>query len=109
MRGRGRGRGRRRRRRRGRVAPIELDPNIQRRLFMKSASSAASGSGQQREKRPVTDTDLGMQTEDPMDMRTVECTTLLRAPPANTRRRILVKSEPTAVTTQEAGDGFREK
>ena len=28
---------------------------------------------------------------------------------ANTRRRIVVKSEPMAVTTQEAVDGYREK
>ena len=37
---------------------------------MKSASSTASGSGQQREKRPVTDTEL--QTGDPSEMALVK-------------------------------------
>ena len=40
---------------------------------------------------------------------TGEGTALLAAPSANTRRRIFVKSEPMAVTTQEAVDGYREK
>ena len=40
---------------------------------------------------------------------TCEGTALPAAPSANTRRRIVVKSEPMAVTTQEAVDGYREK
>ena len=35
--------------------PIEPDPNPKRRLVMKSASSTASGSGQQRQKRAIPD------------------------------------------------------
>ena len=44
-----------------------------------------------------------------MEMGTGESTTLPGAPSANTRRRIVVKSEPVAVTTQEAVDGYREQ
>ena len=40
-----------------RESPIEPDPNPKRRLLRKSASSAASGSGQQGAKRPATDTE----------------------------------------------------
>ena len=40
---------------------------------------------------------------------TGESTALPGAPSANTRRRIVVKSEPAAVTTQDAVDGYREK
>ena len=44
-----------------------------------------------------------------MEIGTGESTSLPGAPSANTRRRIVVKSEPVAVTTQEAVDGYREK
>ena len=44
--------------------PIEPDPNPKRRLLMKSASLTASGSGQQREKRPISDGESRMQVED---------------------------------------------
>ena len=45
-----------------------------------------------------------------MEMCTGESTTFPGAPSANTRRRIVVKSEPVAViTTQEAVDGYREQ
>ena len=44
--------------------PIEPDPNPKRRILMKSASSTASGSGQQREKRPIPDGESRMQVED---------------------------------------------
>ena len=40
---------------------------------------------------------------------TGESTALPAAPSANTRRRIVVKSEPVAVTTKEAVDRHREK
>ena len=88
-----------------RQGPIEPDPNPKRRLLMKSASSTASGRGQQNAKRPATDTQPGMQTGDPLDMGTGESTTLPGAPSENTRRRTAVKAEPVAVTTQEAVDG----
>ena len=42
-------------------------------------------------------------------MGTGEGAALPGASPANTRRRIVVKSEPVAVTTQEAVDGYCEK
>ena len=50
-----------------------------------------------------------MQVEDMSETGTGEGTALPAAPSANTRRRIVVKSEPMAVTTQEAVDGYREK
>ena len=50
-----------------------------------------------------------MQVEDMSETGTGEGTALLATQSANTRRRIIVKSEPTAVTTQEAVDGYREK
>ena len=78
-------------------------------MLLKSASSTASGSGQQSVKRPVTDTESGMQTGDSLEMGTGESTTLLGASSANTRRRFGVKSEPVAVTTPEAVDGYREQ
>ena len=79
---------------------IELDPNPKRRLLMKSASSTASGSGQQSAKRRGTNTESGTQVG-----ATGESTTLPRASSANTRRRIVVKSEPAAVSTQGI-DGY---
>ena len=78
--------------------PIEPDPNPKRRM-------PASGSGQQREKRPIPDGESRMQVEDMSETGTGEGTALPAAPSANTRRRIVVKSEPMAVTTQEAVDG----
>ena len=50
-----------------------------------------------------------MQVEDMSETGTGEGTALPAAPSANTRRRIVVKSEPMAVSTQEAVDGYREK
>ena len=50
-----------------------------------------------------------MQTRDPLETGTDESTTLARASSANTRRRMVVKSEPVAVPMQEAVDGYREK
>ena len=91
-----------------RESPVEPD-NPKRRSLMKSASSTPSGSGQQSATRPVTDTQSRMQTGDPLEVGSAESTTLPGASSASTRRRIAVKSEPVAVTTQEAVDGHREK
>ena len=52
---------------------------------------------------------MRIQAEDMTGTGTGEGTALPAAPPANTRRIIVVKSEPMAVTTQEAVDGYREK
>ena len=82
-----------------RESPIEPDLNPKRILHMKSASSTASGSGQQRDKRPVIVAEPRMQTGDPLEMVTGE----------NTRRGMVMKSEAVAVTTREAGDRYREK
>ena len=43
------------------------------------------------------------------EIRTSEGTAALETQPANTRRRVIGKSEPVAITTQEAIDGYREK
>ena len=59
---------------------------------MKSASSTASGSGQQKEKRSIPDDESRSQFEDMWEMGTGESTAL-----------------PGAVTTQEAVDGHCEK
>ena len=76
---------------------------------MKSASMTASCSGQQKERRSIPDGESRMQVEDTSETGTGESTALLAAPSANTRRRIVVKSEPVAVTTQDAVDGHCEK
>ena len=76
---------------------------------MKSASSAASGGGQQKEKRSIPDDESRVQVEDTSEMGTGERTALPGAPSANTRRRIVVKPERAAVTTQGAVDGYCEK
>ena len=89
--------------------PIEPEANPKRRLLMKSASLTASGSGQPRQKRSIPDDESRMQVEDTSETGTGEGTALPAAPSANTRRRIVVKSEPVAVTTQEAVDGHCEK
>ena len=82
--------------------PMEPEANPKRRLLMKSASLTANGSGQQRQKRAI-------QVEDTQETGTGEGTASPAAPSANIRRRIAVKSEPVAVTTQEAVDGRCEK
>ena len=76
---------------------------------MKSASLTASGSGQRKEKRSIPDDESRMQVEDTSETGIGECAALLAAPSANTQRGIVVKSEPVAVTTQEAVDGQCEK
>ena len=47
-----------------RVNPMEPEVNPKRRLLIKSASSTASGSGQQGQKRSIPDDESGMQVED---------------------------------------------
>ena len=89
--------------------PIEPEANPKRRLFMKSASLTASGSGQQKERRSISDGESRMQVEDTSETGIGESTALPAAPSANTRRRSVVESEPMAVTTQEAVHGHREK
>ena len=44
--------------------PIEPEANPKRRLLMKSASLTASGSVQQKEKRPIPDDESRMQVKD---------------------------------------------
>ena len=92
-----------------REAPVEPDPNPKRRLLTMSASSTASGSGQQTEKKSIPDDESRMQVEDMSEMGTGESIALPGAPSANPRRRIVVKSEPVAVTTQEAVDEYCDK
>ena len=50
-----------------------------------------------------------MQIEDKPEVENEERAEPPGAPSTSTRRRIAVKSEPRAVTTQEAVDGYREK
>ena len=89
--------------------PIEPEANPKRRLLLKSASLTASGSGQRKERRPISDGESRTQVENTSVTGTGESTALTAAPSVNSRRRIVVKSEPVAVTTQEAVDGHREK
>ena len=70
---------------------------------------AASGSGQQREGNAVPDDESGMQDEDKPEIDNEERAASLGVSTTNTRRRIAMKSEPRAVTTQKAVDGYREK
>ena len=76
---------------------------------MKSASLTARGSGQQREGKAIPDDESGMQVEDKPEIDNEERAEPPRVSSTNIRRRIAVKSEPRAVTTQDAVDGFREK
>ena len=89
--------------------PIEPDPNPKRRLLMKSASPTATGCGQQRERKAIPEGESRMQVEDKPEIDTEERAETPGAPSPNNRRRIGTKSEPMAVTTQEAVDGYREK
>ena len=52
--------------------PIQSELNFKRRLRKKSAASTASGSGQDREKRPVTGTEPRMQIGDMLELGTGE-------------------------------------
>ena len=62
-----------------------------------------------RRRESIPDDESRMQVEDTSEMGTGESTELPGAPSANTGRRIVVKSEPVTVTTQEAVDGYCEK
>ena len=62
-----------------------------------------------RQKRAIPDDESRMQVEDTSETGTGEGAALLAAPSANTGRTFVVKSEPVAVTTQEAVDGHCEK
>ena len=91
--------------------PIEPDPNPKRMLIIKSASTTASwsGSGQERERRAIPDDVSRLQIEDKLEIDNEERAEPPGAPSTSIRRRIALKSEPRAVTTQEAVDGYREK
>ena len=52
-----------------RESPIEPDPNPKRILLMKSASTTASGSRQEGERRVISDDDSRMQIEDKPEVR----------------------------------------
>ena len=90
--------------------PIEPDPNPKRRMLMKSASlTASSSSGHSKENRTKSDEESRMQVESTSMPTINESTEPPETLEVNTRRRIIGKSEPVAVTTQEAIDGYREK
>ena len=94
---------------RSRESPIEPDPNPKRRLIMKSASTTVSGSRQEGERRAISDDDSRIQIEDKPEVENEVGAEPPGAPSTGTQRRIAVKSEPRAITTQEAVDGYREK
>ena len=89
--------------------PIESNPNPKRRLLMKSASLPASGSRQEGEGKAIPDDESGMQVEDKPEIDNEERAELPAVSSTNTRRRIAMKSEPRAATTQDAVVGYREK
>ena len=76
---------------------------------MKSTLLTASSSGERGQKRSIPDDESKMQALDTQKTGIGEG----EAPPAaestNITRRLAMKSEPAAVTTQEAIDGSREK
>ena len=76
---------------------------------MKSALTTASGSGQERGRRAIPDDDSRMKIEDKPEVDNEERAEPPGAPSTSIRKRIAVKSEPRAVTTQEAVDGYRER
>ena len=76
---------------------------------MKSASSMARSSGEQGQKRLIPDDESRMQVEDAPKADIAGDIVSPAAMSTNVRWRITKKSEPVAVTTQEAIDGYREK
>ena len=76
---------------------------------MKSTPLTASSSGEPGQKRSIPDDEPGMQVEDTQKTDTGEGEVSPAAVSTNIRRRIAMKSEPAAVTTQEAIDGSRKK
>ena len=89
--------------------PIEPDPNPKRRMLMKSTSLTDSNSSHKRERRSNTDEELRMQVESTTMEKASDSAAVPETQSVNTRRRVIGKSEPVAVTTQEAIDGYREK
>ena len=69
--------------------PIEPDPNPKRRLFMKSASLTASGSGRHREGKAIPDDESGMQVEDKPEIDNEERT----EPPGVSHKKQLTGTE----------------
>ena len=89
--------------------PIEPDADPRKRLLMKSASSMARSSGGQGQKRSIPDDESRMQVEETPKTDIAGDIVALAAMSTSVRRRTTKKSEPVAVTTQEAVDGYREK
>ena len=92
---------------------IEPDPNPKRRLFMKSASSAASGSGQQQVQRPATELETKPPTEVSKEIDDGNRGALPSFNGPNTTRRIAEKplleeaqpsSSAVAIITQDGVD-----
>ena len=75
---------------------------------MKSASSAASSSGQQCVKRSVADAEPEAKTGVPMEMSSDESATLPSVMGTKSSRRIAPSRSTVGVTTQEGIDGYRE-
>ena len=76
---------------------------------MKSTPLTSSSSGERGQKRSIPDDESRMQVEDTQKTDTGEGEGPPAAESTNIRRRIAMKSEPPAVTAQEAIDGSREK
>ena len=85
---------------------------------MKSASSAARGSGQQLVQRPATDVEAEAPTDISMEIDDGKRGAQLRVMGPNTRNRIAEKTclaeaqtstSAVAITTQEEIDGYRER
>ena len=76
-----------------RDSPTETNLNPKVRLLMQSASSIASGTGQQREKRSVADTEPGMQTGGPLESALVNAQRCLVHCVLSVGRVLLRKSE----------------
>ena len=82
--------------------PIEPDANPRRRMLMKSAPLTAGSSREQGQERSIPDDESRMQVEDAPKTDTGESAASPAAAPTNIKRRIDMKSESAAVTTQEA-------
>ena len=89
-----------------RDSPIEPDPNPKRRVIMKSASTDSQWeqTGGRKESNLRSCMIQRMQIEDKPEVENEERAEPPGARSTSTRRRIAVKSEPRAVTTQEAVD-----
>ena len=74
-----------------------FDPNPKRRLLMKSASSAASGSGQQPVQRPATDSETEPPAEISMEIDDGTKGALPSVKGPNTRRRVAENTFPAEI------------